>query len=83
MLLIAALVVLPSVYDWVNVAAVWDPYSNTSGIKIAVASLDEGAAVQGTSFNIGAEVLESLRSNKTLGWRFTDAEAAVDGVRRG
>ncbi|AIQ57123.1 YhgE/Pip domain-containing protein [Paenibacillus borealis] len=83
MLLIAALVVLPSVYDWVNVAAVWDPYSNTSGIKIAVASLDEGAAVQGTSFNIGAEVLESLRSNKTLGWRFTDAESAVDGVRRG
>lgn len=83
MLLIAALVVLPSVYDWVNVAAVWDPYSNTSGIKIAVASLDEGAAVQGTSFNIGAEVLESLRSNKSLGWRFTDAEAAVDGVRRG
>ncbi|AIQ40076.1 YhgE/Pip domain-containing protein [Paenibacillus sp. FSL R5-0912] len=83
MLLITALVVLPSVYDWVNVAAVWDPYSNTSGIKIAVASLDEGAAVQGTSFNIGAEVLESLRSNKSLGWRFADAEAAVDGVRRG
>ncbi|ULO06125.1 hypothetical protein H1230_24260 [Paenibacillus sp. 19GGS1-52] len=31
LLLIAALVVLPSIYDWVNVAAVWDPYSNTSG----------------------------------------------------
>ena len=83
LLLIAALVVLPSVYDWVNVAAVWDPYSNTSGIKIAVASLDEGAAVQDKSFNIGNEVLESLQSNKTLGWRFTDAEAAVAGVRRG
>ncbi|KAI7257799.1 hypothetical protein KC345_g10695 [Hortaea werneckii] len=83
MLLIAALVVLPSVYDWVNVAAVWDPYSNTSGIKIAVASLDEGASVRDKSFNIGAEVLESLRSNKSLGWRFTGAEAAVAGVRRG
>ncbi|MEK8212149.1 hypothetical protein NSQ75_08075 [Paenibacillus sp. FSL L8-0463] len=49
-LLIAALIVLPSVYDWVNVAAVWDPYSNTSGIKIAVASLDKGAELQGKSF---------------------------------
>ncbi|WP_025705462.1 YhgE/Pip domain-containing protein, partial [Paenibacillus graminis] len=83
LLLIAALALLPSVYDWVNVAAVWDPYSNTSGIQIAVASVDQGAAVDGKSFNIGDEVLESLRSNKSLGWRFTDAESAARGVQRG
>ncbi|MEK3903115.1 YhgE/Pip domain-containing protein [Paenibacillus sp. FSL R7-0179] len=83
LLLIAALVILPSIYDWLNVAAVWDPYSNTSGINIAVASLDQGAEVKGTRFNIGAEVLDSLRSNKKLGWRFTDAQQAVEGVRRG
>ncbi len=83
LLLIAALALLPSVYDWVNVAAVWDPYSNTSGIQIAVASVDQGAAVDGKSFNIGDEVLESLRSNKSLGWRFTDAESAERGVQRG
>ncbi|WP_438495939.1 YhgE/Pip family protein [Paenibacillus sp. IHBB 3054] len=82
-LLIAALIVLPSVYDWVNVAAVWDPYSNTSGIKIAVASLDKGAELQGKSFNIGDQVLDSLHNNKTLGWTFTDARAAEIGVRRG
>lgn len=83
LLLIAALVILPSIYDWLNVAAVWDPYSNTSGINIAVASLDQGAEVKGTRFNIGAEVLDSLRSNKKLGWRFTNAQQAVEGVRRG
>ncbi|OKP98031.1 YhgE/Pip domain-containing protein [Paenibacillus sp. P46E] len=83
LLLVAALAVLPSVYDWVNVAAVWDPYSNTSGIQVAVASLDKGATVNGTGFNIGDEVLESLHGNKSLGWTFTDAEAAVQGVQRG
>lgn len=82
-LLVIALTVLPSVYDWVNVAAVWDPYSNTSGIKIAVSSLDEGAEVQGKSFNIGGEVLDSLRANKTLGWTLTDKAAAEEGVQRG
>ncbi|WP_310832174.1 YhgE/Pip domain-containing protein [Paenibacillus pedocola] len=82
-LLIFALVVLPSVYDWVNVAAVWDPYSNTSGIRIAVSSLDEGAEVQGKSFNIGEEVLASLQNNRSLGWTFTDSAAAVAGVKRG
>lgn len=82
-LLVAALVVLPSVYDWVNVASVWDPYSNTSGIKIAVTSLDEGTKVQEKDFNIGNEVMESLRSNKNLGWTFVDAETAHNGVKRG
>lgn len=81
--LIAALVVLPSVYDWFNVAAVWDPYSNTSGIKIAVTSLDEGTTVKDKSFNIGNDVMESLRINKSLGWTFVDAEAAHNGVKRG
>ncbi|MEK5439702.1 MULTISPECIES: YhgE/Pip domain-containing protein [Paenibacillus] len=81
--LIAALVVLPSVYDWFNVAAVWDPYSNTSGIKIAVTSLDEGTTVKDKSFNIGNDVMESLRNNKSLGWTFVDAEAAHNGVKRG
>lgn len=82
-LLVAALAVLPSVYDWVNVAAVWDPYSNTSGIKIAVTSLDEGATVQEKSINIGNEVMENLRNNKSLGWTFVDADTAHNGVKRG
>lgn len=82
-LLIAALAVLPSVYDWVNVASIWDPYSNTSGIKIAVTSLDEGAKVQDKDINIGSEVVESLHNNKSLGWTFVDEEAAHRGVKRG
>lgn len=82
-LLIAALVVLPSLYDWVNIAAVWNPYSNTSGIRIAVSSLDKGAEVKGRSINIGEELLASLHTNHSLGWTFVEAEAAVAGVRRG
>ncbi|AIQ63114.1 hypothetical protein PSTEL_08415 [Paenibacillus stellifer] len=82
-LLIAALIVLPSVYDWVNVAAVWDPYNNTSGIPIAVASLDKGATARDMSFNIGDEVIKSLRTNTSLGWRFVSAQEAADGVRNG
>ncbi|WP_150274997.1 YhgE/Pip domain-containing protein [Paenibacillus tepidiphilus] len=83
LLLVCALIVLPSVYDWVNVAAVWDPYSNTSGIRIAVVNLDEGTSVEGQQFNIGGQVLDSLRGNRTLGWIFTDEKTARSGVRRG
>ncbi len=81
--LIVALIVLPSIYDWVNVAAVWDPYSNTSGIKIAVTSKDKGAEIEGKAINIGDDVIESLKSNTKLGWTFVDEETALEGVKHG
>ncbi|MDM5276532.1 YhgE/Pip domain-containing protein [Paenibacillus silvae] len=81
--LIVAIILLPGVYDWVNVKSVWDPYSNTQGIKIAVTSEDQGATVTGTSVNIGEELIRSLKQNKKLGWTFVDKEEASRGVQTG
>lgn len=83
LLLMIALAILPSVYAWINLKAMWDPYANTSGIKIAVTSKDEGATVQDKQFNIGNEVIESLKDNHKLGWIFVDEEEAIRGVERG
>lgn len=82
-LLMIALAVLPSVYNWVNIISVWDPYSQTGGIKIAVTSLDQGAELEGTSINIGENLIENLKSNTKLGWTFVDEETARDGVNSG
>lgn len=81
--LIAAIILLPGVYDWVNVKSVWDPYSNTQGIKIAVTSEDQGSSVTGTSVNIGEALIRSLKQNKKLGWTFVDKEQASRGVQTG
>ncbi|WP_342552032.1 YhgE/Pip domain-containing protein [Paenibacillus sp. FSL R7-0652] len=81
--LIAAIILLPGVYDWVNVKSVWDPYSNTQGIKIAVTSEDQGAAVTGTTINIGEELIKSLSQNKKLGWTFVGEAEASRGVQTG
>ena len=35
--------IIPSLYAWFNIAANIDPYSNTSGIKVAVANNDKDA----------------------------------------
>lgn len=81
--LILAITVLPSIYDWVNIESVWDPYRNTQGIKIAVTSEDQGASVLGKQINIGEELVTSLMKNDKLGWAFTDREEAARGVQRG
>jgi putative membrane protein len=82
-LLIVALMVLPSLYAWFNLAASWDPYSNTSGIKIAVTSEDDGAVIRDSSVNIGDEIISSLKKNDKLGWEFVSKEKAKEGVTKG
>ncbi|SEK95607.1 YhgE/Pip domain-containing protein [Paenibacillus sp. OK003] len=81
--LIVAIILLPGVYDWVNVKSVWDPYSNTQGIKIAVTTEDKGATVAGTNVNIGDELVSSLKQNKKLGWTFVSQAEADRGVQTG
>ncbi|MFZ7943592.1 YhgE/Pip family protein [Neobacillus sp. 19] len=82
-LLIGALMVLPSAYAWVNIKAMWDPYSNTSGIKVAVANEDDGAEVQGKTINVGNDTVKNLKQNHKLGWVFVNKRKALRGVEKG
>lgn len=82
-LLIFGLIVLPSVYAWVNIKAMWDPYENTSGVKIAISNDDEGAMLQDQRINIGRQVVRNLKNNHKLGWTFVDKDKAHDGVMKG
>ncbi|MFC5450944.1 YhgE/Pip domain-containing protein [Paenibacillus aestuarii] len=83
LLLMIALAILPSVYAWINLEAMWDPYANTSGIKIAVTSNDQGATVDNKPINIGDEVVNNLKNNHQLGWTFVDKDTALRGVEQG
>lgn len=83
-LLMAALVIIPSLYAWFNIKALWDPYSNTGELPIAVYSADTGAKFQDKDVEIGDQVIKNLHENKQLGWRFVDSKKqVVDGVRSG
>lgn len=82
--LIIALMILPSLYAWFNIKALWDPYANTGDLPIAVYSADAGASFQGKEIAIGDQVLDNLHKNKQLGWKFVDSKKAVtEGVKSG
>ncbi|MGM9923407.1 MAG: YhgE/Pip family protein [Bacillus sp. (in: firmicutes)] len=81
--LIIALMFLPSLYAWFNIKALWDPYGNTAGIKIAVANEDQGTTIQGEELNIGTELVKKLKENENLGWQFVSKEEADEGVTNG
>ena len=41
---VLALIVLPSLYTWFNVVGFWDPYGNTGNLRVCVVNEDEGSS---------------------------------------
>lgn len=80
---VIGITILPALYAWFNIAANWDPYSNTSDLSFAVCSEDKGYKYKALSLNAGNNVIDSLKQNDKMGWEFVDREEAVDGVKNG
>ena len=82
---VAAIALLPSLYAWLNIYSNWDPYGNTGGISIAVASLDEGYTDEdGVYENKGDNVVDDLREAASINWVIVDTEEeAKSGVESG
>lgn len=81
--IVVGLMILPSLYAWFNIKASWDPYGNTKEVPIAVSNEDAGSNLRGKDINIGNEIVDSLKKNKNLGWKFVDEKQAIYGVERG
>ena len=90
------IMILPSLYAWFNIAANWDPYGNTGGLKVAVVNEDEGfspsaldlpeaakTVLGDKEINIGGMVEDNLKMNDQIGWQFVTEEEAMAGVSDG
>ena len=82
---VVAIALLPSRYAWLNIYSNWDPYGNTGGISIAIASLDEGYTDEdGVYENKGDDVVADLREATSIHWVEVDTEEeAKSGVESG
>lgn len=69
---VIALMFIPSLYSLVNIKANWDPYGNTGGIKIAVINNDKGTVFKEKDINLGEQLVDKLKDNDTIGWEFID-----------
>ena len=83
LVIIAGVTLLPALYAWFNIAANWDPYANTGGIKVAVANEDAGTTLEGIATNLGNEIVTNLKGNDQIGWQFVERYDALQGVQAG
>lgn len=85
MIVIIGITVVPCLYAWFNIAASWNPYENTGGLKVAVASVDEGyeGDLISVNLNLGDQIISTLHENTQLDWIFTTKKKAMNGVKSG
>ena len=82
-IILIGLIVLPSLYALINIAACWDPYENTGQVEFAIANLDNGTTFNGEEINIGNELVKSLEDNDKFKWVFVSEKELRDGVYKG
>ncbi len=81
---VLALIVLPSLYTWFNVVGFWNPYGNTGNLCVCVVNEDAGSSSDLTgAINLGDMVVEQLHDNDQLGWDFVDYDTAMEAVKSG
>lgn len=84
MVVILALLVLPSLYTWYNVLGFWDPYESTGHLHVCVVNEDEGADSELTGhIDVGEMIVDELHGNDQLDWQFVDYDEAMDQVKSG
>lgn len=91
MLAIIVMTAMPLVYGGLYLAAFWDPYSKTDTLPVAVVNLDKGGFVSDendssikSKVNYGDDVIEKLKNNHDLGWKFIKSEREANaGLKSG
>ncbi len=84
LVVVVALIVLPSTYTWFNVVGFWDPYGNTGNMRVCVVNEDAGGdnELMG-SMNLGDQIVDTLKENTQLKWDFMSYDEAMEEVNSG
>ena len=83
LLVLLAVIILPSLYGLVNIYACWDSYENTNHVQFAIANDDLGSSYQGESINVGDRLVKSLKDNHDFEWVFITSDELRKGVHNG
>jgi putative membrane protein len=84
LLIIAAVLIslVPSIYTYIYVRAIWDPYGNIHQLPVGIVTLDQGTEFRGQHYNLGGDLMaQLLDSNRFCFTQFESSEEAVEAVR--
>ena len=83
-MVVIGICVVPCLYAWINILANWDPYANTSEMPVVVVNQDTPQSIEEMGeICVGDMMIEQLKTNDKIGWRFEPEDEALQHVREG
>ena len=82
-IVVFAIMLIPSIYTVLFLGSMWDPYGNTGSLPVAIVNEDKTVYYNGKELNIGDMLCENLKKNKQLKFNFVDEQVALDGLENG
>ena len=78
---ILAICIVPSLYAVSFLRGIWDPYGHLNELGMAVVNEDQPVDYNGTTLNIGQEVVDNLKKDDSFDWQFVDKDEAQQGLK--
>lgn len=83
LLVMVALIVIPTIYSGLFLGSMWDPYGNVDSLPVAVVNRDKSAVYQEKTMEIGNNLVDNLKENQSLDFHFVDMDEAEQGLTDG
>ncbi|MGL5415841.1 MAG: YhgE/Pip family protein [Clostridium sp.] len=80
LLILLGILLIPAFYGGMYLKSYWNDDTSYNKVPIAVVNLDTPYTKDGTTYNIGQEVENNLKTNTTLGWKFVNYNEAKEGL---
>lgn len=78
---VTAIIVVPLLYSLLYLYAFWDPYTKLKDMPVAVVNMDQGGTMDDKKVNYGENIVDNLKKNDQIGWRFVSFDEAQNGVK--
>src|SRR5699024_12311271 len=60
LLVVAAVIVIPTIYTTLFLGSMWDPYGNVEHLPVALVNQDQPVEYEGKTLDVGGQLVENL-----------------------
>lgn len=80
-LVLAVILLIPSIYTVPFLSSMWDPYGKLSELPVAVVNEDQPVKYEKQTLSVGKDLVDNLKESKDLNFHFVDAKTAEKGLQ--
>lgn len=83
LLVIVAIIAIPTIYTTLFLGSMWDPYGNTDQLPVAIVNEDKPVTYEDKQLNVGEDLVHHLKENNSLAFHFVNNINATQGLKNG